>query len=413
MPTVAGSVWSVSGDTYTLLSCPPGYQLLAEECEKCLPGFYCIGGTCSSAACPDGMFTASGATLAVDIAQAKFTTEKQEKFILALSFACGLLPDQATIQSLAEQRRSDLGSLLVVVKLAAKDAVSAYTIQGNLNQAEVSKQMLKEGFPNVTLESISIALPGSQTPASMVWILTVSFSCVILVILMIALTFFSAFRKRTETKDERALRSKIAEIRKQLMLLPQDGFVLHSEGGGVWFKRQHIIYLRQSHLDAAARLALNQEYDMNQFDAFCLCLEGDDLDSTEDGKEARRYLLLCQWFLGICRELLRPDLTLTRVVEPNPSVGQQSASNRFKFFLKNVAKARILHDDGALFLKLKGIAEEMMKDISHMCDERYKMLRAEQRGQELASSFLEANTVDSPSEIWHGASFRCGRVAIP
>ena len=78
-----------------------------------------------------------------------------------------------------------------------------------------------------------------------------------------------------------------------------------------------MVFCRRSHVEAAARLALGQDFEVHLFDAFCLELEGDRACSSKNRVEAVR-----QWLLNISVALISPD-------------PPELASLRFKFFIQN------------------------------------------------------------------------------
>jgi hypothetical protein len=98
-----------------------------------------------------------------------------------------------------------------------------------------------------------------------------------------------------------------------------------------WWNRiraggRQLSYFRRSHLEAAARLALWEDFDCKSFDALCVSLLGEDSeahavkapqDRLGDPRDtdfalfshtAESHGLLCTWLLSICEELLDPRL---------------------------------------------------------------------------------------------------------
>ena len=129
-----------------------------------------------------------------------------------------------------------------------------------------------------------------------------------------------------------------------------------------------------------------QEYDVSQFDAFCLCLEIGK-GPSDDSLEA--YDVLCKWLLDLSIELIRPDFSDLRLEENCTAVshpGQDMKSDelpdnvnecnlavekRFRFFLNWVRRARIWsNNDGVLFQMLQNAASDLMDDVAILCDQR-------------------------------------------
>ena len=129
---VAGAVWTANtgAGVYVLTACPPGYELLnrdangevaynLQQCAKCPPGYFCIGGQVGRASCPAGTFALSGATsqdyckpsvdvavtVKLSISQADFTAPLQDRFREALADAAGVVPDQVLLAQVVQTTR--------------------------------------------------------------------------------------------------------------------------------------------------------------------------------------------------------------------------------------------------------------------------------------------------------------------
>jgi hypothetical protein len=109
-----------------------------------------------------------------------------------------------------------------------------------------------------------------------------------------------------------------------------DGFLMSGENlplwSRIWTGYRPFGYLRSSHIEAAARLALWEDFDCKSFDALCVSLLGeeihfidasqrnlgdvDDADSIRGAfpNAAQSHGLLCKWLLSISEELLDPRL---------------------------------------------------------------------------------------------------------
>jgi hypothetical protein len=156
----------------------------------------------------------------------------------------------------------------------------------------------------------------------------------------------------------------MTDLLHRLQITYQNGFLLSSESAPFWRSGKDFILVQKSHAEAAARLSLLTEFDINQFDAFCLCLEGEIGGYSVSVKNLRQnrtqqYDLLCEWILEIGTHLIRPE-----VVEVSPELSQKMPSTeirsdlrveqRFPFLVQKVLKARVWADsEYALFRRLQ------------------------------------------------------------
>ena len=101
----------------------------------------------------------------------------------------------------------------------------------------------------------------------------------------------------------------------------RNGFVLSSEPVPWSWRQRDIVHVQKSNVEAAARLALYQDFDVKQLNAFCLCIEGERRvrQAPGDGSFAFRrrgsvegagepYELFCDLILEVSTELIRPDV---------------------------------------------------------------------------------------------------------
>ncbi len=188
---------------------------------------------------------------------------------------------------------------------------------------------------------------------------------------------------KVKSPNERRLQVMVAEIRKKLRITKKDGYVVGSEGQSIFLQRQ-LIFLSRAQVEAAANLALMQDFDVNQFDVFCLTIRH--CGASDGSKE--RYELLRNWLLECCHFLLSPDfpnkdLNLDKPHHRFKKASTQNPSKRFQYFERRLIKARIWLEDRALFSKLKIIAHDFMDELSVLCQVRYDALCHEPRGQEL------------------------------
>ena len=94
---------------------------------------------------------------------------------------------------------------------------------------------------------------------------------------------------------------EIINVRQRLALMPKDGFYLNSESPSFWNKERNAVFLRQSHIESAGRMALFRDFDLLHFDAFCLTLY------VEQGTDSKkRYQMLCDWILELSERLINP-----------------------------------------------------------------------------------------------------------
>jgi hypothetical protein len=186
-------------------------------------------------------------------------------------------------------------------------------------------------------------------------------------LLLLGLIVFVISRRSRISPEERQLKATIAELRTRLRITAADGFLLTSErNSGVtavcqhWHRRSPVV-IQRSFVESAARLSLFQDFDVYQFDAFCICLRcsKSNNDSAENSSLPPEYYALCDWLLDICRALIRPDIG---------GAGSGSSFNdiecslpneeRFPYFQKRVCRARVWSDmGGSLFQRLRQVAQ--------------------------------------------------------
>ena len=141
---------------------------------------------------------------------------------------------------------------------------------------------------------------------------------VLLLILGLIVYFMS--RRRPKQPEERLLKRAIAKLRVELGITAADGFLLTSERSrGLsavcfsWQRRQPV-FLQRSFVEAAARLSMFHDFDIHQFDAFCICLRcstGDNETPYESANACATpaYSALCDWLLDISKTLIKPVLS--------------------------------------------------------------------------------------------------------
>jgi hypothetical protein len=384
---------------YYLVSCPQGHEMMStiQMCEQCSAGYFCIGGSAARAACPAGTFSlpksnSSNAcepavfilvSITLALAQALFTLEMQDLYRDALSNLCSISQYEVGIQSLSRNGRSIYGSdsIEVVFKIAIFDTSKSHLVLSKLEQVELDYELREAKLPNGTLNYFKVDAP-LLTAAPATWILVVACTCAALGVLLI-LGMAWCINHKVKSPSELELQMMVAEIRKKLRITLKDGYAVGSEGQSIFLRRKSI-FLSRAQLEAAANLALMQDFDVNQFDVLCLSIK----HSGDSEESKKRYELLGTWLLEQCRSLLRPDfpdqgLSLDRSYHRFKKTSTLNPSKRFQYFEGRLIKARIWLEDKNLFSKLKIIAQELMDELSALCQVRYEALCQEPGGQAL------------------------------
>ena len=386
----------------TVSACQPGYELLPMSvpsnigngglCELCPAGYYCSGGSSAPTPCPTSTFSRVGSNssgsctfavfiivqITLHIPSSNFTSLLQQKFVSALASASGVALERVSILSFSgvnTARRFDSSSVQVVSQIAAMGLSSANDISNNLDFSSLNVQLAYQGLPAATLDSVTVLASGVQSSNIQQWIVVLSVVGSLVVVLLTVLVLHRILHNKESLEEDRALKLQVLNIRMKFGLMPKDGFYLVSERPPFFIKNRMVVYLRQSHLEAAGRLALFRDFDIIHFDAFCLSLYVD-----QDAGSDNRYKALCQWLLELSEALISPE-----VVPPNPDSVYTTVNERFRFFVQKVGKARIWIDDEGLFKELKIKAQFLMDRIASQCHLRYTELLAEPRGQELVT----------------------------
>jgi hypothetical protein len=315
----------------------------------------------------------------LNIPAENFTTSLQGSYVRALAAASSVSVDMITlikVSSVEGARRNSGDKVQVQCSIATSDSSAALAVSRQLDASRLNTQIAAQGLPPAELMSVSV-LASSQSSGTPEWML-VSWLVGSLVLVVLGLIFAALcilYRRNVVTGEEKTLQVKISEIRKLLRLCKSDGYFVGSERPGYWEgRRGAAIYLRQSQLDAAGRFALFQDFDMLQFNAFCIVLEGG-LD--EDAR--KRYIDLTLWIVETAAALIRPsapgeEKTLPPGVAAGAIIEPLSAAERFRIFEQKVIKARIWTDDPSLFLQLQLKAQGFMDDIALECDLRYQRM---------------------------------------
>ena len=257
-------------------------------------------------------------------------------------------------------------------------------------------------------------------------------------LLLTAFSMYALLFRRRESEEERQLRLGIAALRKRLGTTAASGFPLSTEHyidvSWLWRGRKQPVVIQYQYIEAAARLSLCMDFDVNKFDAFCLCLEysGNSYDVGASEEPPAVYQALRDWLLDLSQQLIQPTITHpvqsaeTSGTEPqNPRTKRLGGTDikrgcllqdeqRFPYFIRFVSKARVWTDSGGvLFQRLRLFAQvltsrrfmiysskcclclhcfqEKMKVISELCDARVALLASEEGGAALIAFYAPPN----------------------
>jgi hypothetical protein len=391
-------------------ACKPGYELTITAstltgsdgtCTLCPASSYCVGGSAGRAACPTGMYVPLGAnasslcepavfvsvSVLLPIPPENFTKSMQQKFVQAVATTAKVPEDRVTITSIEprQARRAGLAASLVKTQIAAADSISASSYSNNLDASGLNTALASAGLPSGSLTEVSIVSSVYHSTGIPSWVIAVSIVAAFIIVLVTVLVIAWKCLKKQESIDDRTLREKVTEIRKELKLTNQDGYYLTSERPSYWNRSKEVIYVRRIHIEAAARLALGQDFDVPLFDAFCLSLEG---EKTENeiimGRNDDKYLAVAEWLLEISADLIKPDDEEAGFTGTDADIAKcPPAAVRFRFFVHKVSRAKIWTEVDFLFPRLQRRANDFMNEIARQCDSRFACLCEEPKGREL------------------------------
>ena len=451
---VLGSVWrpDMESGQYVLESCPAGYELqntigvssfsyLVQRCSLCPASYYCEGGADSRHSCPDGTFSPPGSnastkcvavifvflSVSLPLLPASFDESLQQNFKQAVAYTCevstgdvvvaNFAPAATTVtsgrslgkaasrrilgyahNSASVRRLSTAASRLQVdSKIAARDLASADTIIHSLTQEVLNYQLSNHGLPNANILSVSVqSIAAGRGAEFQTTVIIGSVMCMLLLgIAAFGLHLYLSGKR--ESEEERELRLKVKEMRARLCIQRRDGYILSSEAAPLWGGAYSV--LQAGHVESAARLALFRDFDVHQFDAFCLYVEtgnsvgggfGFSFSAKAFERNNRAYSAVCGWLLDIATQLIRPELPadVQGATTPPPAAAAcpLRVEDRFSYLTRKVCRARIWDDEGgALFERLQCAATSFMLDIGRLCDERFERLRTEPGGGALVA----------------------------
>ena len=343
--------------------CIPGFELSASwPCQQCPSNYFCTGGSAQGQPCPANSFSSPGSnssgqcvpslfvvvTFSLSINENAFNSSVQLKFISALAATVGVAIERIIIAAVEESRRS-LSSIQVTTEIAAADSQKAEKISNSLDQSTLNSKLAEYGITvPCSIESVSVTgmEPGQVVGFSESFIL----GCTLGVFSMVSvIVLLCASLRNKESEEEIKLRLDVQRLLARLQATPREGYFLSNRGAPFWLQVQTVVFLQKSHVEAAARLGNLQDFDIGQFDSFCLSLENRDFDS-----DSKQYMLLSDWILELSTSLIRPDLEDGL----NASCHLQ-VEDRFPYFLKRVSKARIWSENPDLFKKLQVLGEHL------------------------------------------------------
>jgi hypothetical protein len=277
------------------------------------------------------------------------------------------------------------------------DPAAASALKERLNGPALNVQLLRRGLPSGTLLSVVVREVAQTSSVSVGLILGFAIAGAVLLFMVGGLALSHTLRD-VSSPEERQLRHALTVLRQQLGITVQDGYVLSSEAVPWSWRGREVVHIQRSHAEAAARLCLFQDFDVNQFDAFCLCLEGEKPSAKRkasfwsffshahpnpatklEAVGTRPYEKICNILLVVAKALIRPDVcndgdadisNVTRLFSGKRSglgARKGSASSmmvaditdgcplplelRNRFFINRVRKVRIWQDDGHLLFR--------------------------------------------------------------
>ena len=412
MALVPGSVWepdALSGQ-YLLSICPPGYFLINtlqngrfsyvnQECSLCPAFYFCTGGSNPASVCPQSQFTTPGANSSdlcsevtvvamavfLPMASSEFTAQRQKSFRTALAFTSKQNLGRVVIQSFAFIHRSLASGLEVKARIGFKDPSTALALSAAFDTSTFNLQLADQDLPPCTLISISVESAILQSTGSSLDRVLIGIFIGALFLTALLLLCMYVRKRRSFSEDEKLLKQEISLLRIKLKLTQRDGFYLTSDPDS-WlpWHRKPRTNIEKGHIEAAAKLSLLMDFDVDQFDAFCICLECCGSRAIINNKNMDlvnpAYSSLCAWLLEICSNILKPDILHSNsrswtLDDSDSPACRLHPEQRFQYFLQKVSKARIWSCQTCeLFQKLKDIVHDYMKEMSDLCNYRYNQL---------------------------------------
>jgi hypothetical protein len=440
---VQDSRWTVDSSLCrtVLVSCPAGYELVtsSQECKLCPAASYCVGGSMQSVKCQYGSFSQPGSnastncapavmvelSLSIPMVQQNFTAALQAKYCQCLAEAGGITTNSVVVWSISAQRRfvanasSSTGSssLMAVFNIVVDDESAADQLLTRLDTATINARLVAQGLPVVQVQSMRVNSPSAAASDRRSSILIIILS-VVMGLLLIAGGKFG--RKVCMTKvadEERKLSLEMGALRQLLHLTKTDGFFLSSERVPFW-RSKPVVVVSRNQLEAAARLRMFLEFEVEQLNSLSLLVRGSMMDVTlPDEMETPQYKAIKAWILEVACSLVRPDGIMPDSEDITAAEGgsrnrqpdlKQSMRWRFEYFVKYVARASVWSDcGGTLFTKLQAQVSKYLDAIAEMCTTRFLQLTSEKRGADLISYYAADFSKPSHSKGWHFLDADC------
>jgi hypothetical protein len=104
-------------------------------------------------------------------------------------------------------------------------------------------------------------------------------TAITVVMLALAVVAWATLCRRRGSASDRRFRAAVAAVRARLRITAADGFIVSSDPATAWWRewaavpRRRRVFLQLSGVEAAARLALWEDFDVNQLDSLWLCLQ--------------------------------------------------------------------------------------------------------------------------------------------
>jgi hypothetical protein len=286
----------------------------------------------------------------------------------------------------------------VDTKIAATNTDSARIVHAALTEDLLSKELVRQGLPSCTIQAVTIMNSGQGNDTS-AWLIICTTLGALIMLGVFSAWLASVLFHKVASEEEKELASSVSELRVRLKITEKDGYALSSDSTRLWRQRKDLIVIQKHHLEAAARLILLQDFDVNQFDCLCLCL-----DCQAPGAEADHskpaYNAVCDLVLDVSKTLIKPDIQ-QRAGDGTEhakggllgNISRLKIEERFPFFLRKVCRVRVWTDNaGALFLRLQAAAQEYMDDMAKLCDERFLELCSEPQGAQLLAFHANSST---------------------
>lgn len=355
-------------------ACAAGFELISTlTCQICPSTYFCEGGSVGHMPCPAGTYSPPGSNssssctpvifVAIDVSYSLTSNtsiaEFYAKFVHALVKTAKVLADRVVI--LSADQRAEKASMFLSSEIAADDLPAARAIAAKIDQTSLNKNLISEGLTPVSISKISItgAISAENSSSNLIPLIS-GLAAGFVVLLMVSFVLARSYLEEA-SEDEKQLRKAVSGLLIRLHMTPREGYLLSSKGANFCWRGRAVVWIQRSHAEAASRLGQLQDFDLSQFDAFCLHLQGEDIaDAVSRNPQLRfstqqkqipglkQYYHLCEWLLELSKSLIRP-----RICEGEIPSCSLSEVHRFPYFLDRVCKAHIWKWDPWLFHQLQ------------------------------------------------------------